>query len=379
MTQVTSLHQIHEALCHPGITRLFHFVRAKNLPFSVDDVRKTVGNCRVCSEIKPRFYTPPVASLVKATQPFERLSLDFKGPLPSTSKNRYLLTIVDEFSRFPFAFPCRSTDATTVIACLNDLFAVFGMCAYIHSDCGSAFLSTELVSYLHCRGIACSRTSVYNPRGNGQCERYNGIIWSAVKLALKSRGLEISQWEGVLPYALHSIRSLLCTAINETPHERLFNFKRRSTFGISVPTWLSVPGPVLLKRHGRSSKYDPMVEEVDLVHATPNYAVVRFPSGKESTVSLKDVAPAGSSRETDSGEFEPPLQLSNDIRLPETSSGDRPDAGDVAAGPLPSDALTVDEDGRTESVTQDTDHTVPLRRSSRQRTPVQRYGAVPYS
>ena len=100
---------------------------------------------------------------------------------------------------------------------------------------------------------------------------------------------------------------------------------------------------------------------------------------EESTVSLKDIVPAGSSRETDSGEFEPPLQLSKDIRLPETFSGDRPDAGDVAAGQLPSDALTVDEDGRTECVTQDTDHTVPLRRSSRQRTPVQRYGAVPYS
>ena len=102
---------------------------------------------------------------------------------------------------------------------------------------------------------------MYNPGGNGQCERYNGIIWSAVKLALKLRGLEISQWEGVLPNALHSIH--------------------------------------------------------------------------------------------------------------------RPDAGDVAAGPLPSDALTLDEDGRTESVTQD--HTVPLRRSSRQQTPVQQYGAVPYS
>ena len=62
---------------------------------------------------------------------------------------------------------------------------------------------------------------------------------------------------------------------------------------------------MLLKCHGRSSKHDPMVEEVDLVHATPNYAVVRFPSGKESTVLLKYIAPAGSSREDNSGEIEP--------------------------------------------------------------------------
>jgi len=49
---------------------------------------------------------------------------------------------------------------------------------------------------------------------------------------------------------------------------------------------------------------DPVVEEVDLVYATPNYAFVRFPSGKESIVSLKDIAPVGSSRENISGDIE---------------------------------------------------------------------------
>jgi len=48
----TAFHDIHTSLCHPGITRLHHFVRAKNLPFSVEDVRQTVGDCSVCSELK---------------------------------------------------------------------------------------------------------------------------------------------------------------------------------------------------------------------------------------------------------------------------------------------------------------------------------------
>ena len=34
-----TLYIIHASLCHPGITRLNHFVRANNLPYSVDDVR----------------------------------------------------------------------------------------------------------------------------------------------------------------------------------------------------------------------------------------------------------------------------------------------------------------------------------------------------
>ena len=72
------------------------------------------------------------------------------------------------------------------------------MSSYIHTDRAATFMSHELSSYLQRRGIACSHTSVYNAPGNGQCERYNGIIWSVVKLALKSCNLDIRQWESVL-------------------------------------------------------------------------------------------------------------------------------------------------------------------------------------
>ena len=33
------------------------------------------------------------------------------------------------------------------------------------------------------------------------------------------------------------------------------------------------------------------MDKVDLVHATPNYALVRFSNERETTVSLRDVAP----------------------------------------------------------------------------------------
>ena len=128
---------------------------------------------------------------------------------------------------------------------LNYLFC-FGMPSYIHSDCGSAFLSDELRSFLTKNVINSSFTTPYNPRGNGQTEKYNGIVWKAISLAVKSQNLKIEQWEQVLPVVLHSLRSLLCTATNTTPHERLFSFSRKSSYGASVPTFLSSPGPVLL-------------------------------------------------------------------------------------------------------------------------------------
>jgi len=51
----STLYTIHASLCHSGITRVHHFVRAKNLPCSLADVRKTVECCCVCSEVKPNF------------------------------------------------------------------------------------------------------------------------------------------------------------------------------------------------------------------------------------------------------------------------------------------------------------------------------------
>ncbi|KAA3674997.1 uncharacterized protein DEA37_0001169 [Paragonimus westermani] len=52
-------------------------------------------------------------------------------------------------------------------------------------------------------------------------------------------------------------------------------------------------GPVLLKKQQRASKYDPLVEEVELLDCNPKYAHVRLPNEKEETVSVKHLAPRG--------------------------------------------------------------------------------------
>ncbi|XP_076062290.1 uncharacterized protein LOC143037658 [Oratosquilla oratoria] len=102
----------------------------------------------------------------------------------------------------------------------------------------------------------------------------------------------------VVPEVLHSIRSLLCTATNETPHERFFRFQRRSSFGNGLPTWLLTPGQVLLRRHVRSSKHEPLTDQVELVDVNPMYASVKYPDGRESTVSIRDLAPSPESPTT---------------------------------------------------------------------------------
>ena len=135
-----SLQEIHGSLGHPGVTRMMHFVRSKNLPFSVEEIKSMTSRFSVCSEIKPRFYKPPYGTLIKATQPFERLSMDFKGPLPSNSRNKYLLVLIDEFSRFPFAFACHDMTTKTVLSKVCHSNSLFLVCLSIFTQTGERLL-----------------------------------------------------------------------------------------------------------------------------------------------------------------------------------------------------------------------------------------------
>ena len=293
------LKDLHCKLAHPGVTRMLHFVRSKNLPFTTAEVRSVVANCSTCCKVKPQFFRGiEEKHLIKALHPFDRLNVDFKGPLPMSpgSRNRYILDIIDEYSRFPFGFAVPDMKWTTVRDCFYQLFAIFGMPSYVHSDRGPNFLCPELKDFLHSHGTVTSKTSPYNPRGNGQVEKYNGTIWKSIQLKLEETGLDNRHWEKFLPDALHSMRSLLCTATNSTPHERLLTYNRKTSSGSSLPVWLMNPGTVLLKQNARASKYDPIVEEVDLIEANPNYAHVKLRSGVEKTVALRNLAPAGDNK-----------------------------------------------------------------------------------
>ena len=127
-----------------------------------------------------------------------------------------MLIIIDEYLHFPFVYARKNLKASTIIEKLMDLFCMFGLPSYVHTNQGTNFMSYKFKSWLHSLGVSTSRTTRYNPRGNGQVEHYKGIIWKTIVLALCVKRLSLMYWECVLPNVLHSIRSLLCTATNLT-------------------------------------------------------------------------------------------------------------------------------------------------------------------
>ncbi|GIY55594.1 RNA-directed DNA polymerase [Caerostris darwini] len=94
-----SLGDMHADLCHRYYKNV-PLIRSENLPFSLEDIKKIINSCPICMELKPRLLKNE-GKLIKATFPFEIPDLDFKGPLLTNSHYSYLLTIINEFSRFP--------------------------------------------------------------------------------------------------------------------------------------------------------------------------------------------------------------------------------------------------------------------------------------
>ena len=130
-----SLLELHKSLGHPSYAR---FITSFVSVISAET--KTVcKSCHTCAEVKPQFFKPASQTLIKAVRRWNRISVDFNGPV--SGPHPYLLIVVDEHSRFPFAFPCKNMKLSTVTLCLSSLFCLFGFPGCVHSDRGAPFVS----------------------------------------------------------------------------------------------------------------------------------------------------------------------------------------------------------------------------------------------
>ena len=101
------------------------------------DVEDYVKQCESCSKHKVgKNPTAPLGELPETSYPFELTSLDICGPYPEMKRvNRYLLTFVDHFSRYPEAIPLPRQDTPTVArAFVTEIFSRLGCLRAIASD-----------------------------------------------------------------------------------------------------------------------------------------------------------------------------------------------------------------------------------------------------
>ena len=115
------------------------------------------------------------------------------------------------------------------------------------------------------------------------------------------------------------------------------------------------------------------MEKVDLLHATSNYALVRLPNGRETTVLLKDVAPCTSADSDD---------IANIYNANEESENVNVNLNNVTNG-LNMQNESIEHDDQEKIIEEESpyinfDVTPVPRRSTRIKKAVDRYGTVRY-
>lgn len=155
-----------------------------------------------------------------AAYPFQRISVDFVGPFPTSyTGNTYLLTVKDVFSKWVEAFPIPAQTAEIAANTLHrEIFSRFGLPEVIHSDNGRQFVGRIWQTVGDRLGIKITHTPSYNPKSN-PVERAHRDLNGMLKAL--SAG-EPTLWEEHVPAALFALRTTVNASTKYAPYRLLF-------------------------------------------------------------------------------------------------------------------------------------------------------------
>ena len=187
-----------------------------------------VKTCVSCQRIKDgkEVGKAPIGTL-PAKSRFDTLSIDL-WQAGSISRNgyKYVLTVVDAFTKWAFAIPIRDKKAATVAYALYErVFSVFGFPNRIHSDQGKEFVNEILSALCALFGIDKTRTTAYHPQGNAFAERIHQFFGKALSAYVRA---EQDDWDLYLPAIQLAYNSAKHDSTLFTPSELMFGREIRA-------------------------------------------------------------------------------------------------------------------------------------------------------
>ncbi|GFW61173.1 retrovirus-related Pol polyprotein from transposon 297 [Trichonephila clavipes] len=201
------------------------------------DVEEFVKTCDSCQRVgKPRDKAKAPLKLVPIiSEVFSKINIDAVGPLPvSTKQNRYLITSICVASKYPEAIPVESITSPNVIDALLSIFSRIGFPREIQSDLGTSFTSELTTTFFNKFGIKVTRSSVSHPQSNA-VERVHRTIKRIIKALCVESG---EDWEGVLPLALFSLRTVAHESTGFSPTELVMGKNLRTPQTLVYEEWM---------------------------------------------------------------------------------------------------------------------------------------------
>jgi transposase InsO family protein len=183
------------------------------------------GICGSCQLGKQTRAAHKKTSGIHTSKNLELLHMDLMGPTRTASLGgkRYILVIVDDFSRYSWAIPPREkSDAFDAAQHLFKKIQVEQNCQImrIRSDHGREFENSQFEEFCLSYGIKQEFSSPITPQQNGVVERKNMVIQEMARVMIHSRNLAQHFWGEAVNTACHIInRVYLRPETNKTPYE----------------------------------------------------------------------------------------------------------------------------------------------------------------
>ena len=164
------------------------------------DIIKNIDNCALGKREKARTQVYPIQMTDIHDTPFDKIAIDLVSDHNiSASGNQHLLTLIDQLTGWPEAFPISNEKADTT-ACISINNNLLSTCA-LASDNGTEFINHLMHKVLKQPGINSIFSAPYHPQSNGKLEVFDKYLKpTLMKLCEK----DPDNWDKYINYVLAS-------------------------------------------------------------------------------------------------------------------------------------------------------------------------------
>ncbi|QRW12528.1 Transposon Ty3-I Gag-Pol polyprotein [Ceratobasidium sp. AG-Ba] len=178
----------------------------------VPDTKEYCQSCVTCATAKTTTQSKLglLTPLKRPAVPWERISIDFVGPLPESEnllgKWDMMLVAVDYATSMVRIIPTRQTFRAKEVAELmyENIYKIHGIPKVIVSDRDSLFTSTFWSESNRLMGVQTRMSSAYHPETDGATERANKTIGSMLRQCIKGRQSDWVRYLAGIEYAMNS-------------------------------------------------------------------------------------------------------------------------------------------------------------------------------
>ena len=188
-----TLYNAHDLGGHFGAGITSRRLREHYWPKIIKDTVDYISGCLKCAEYGTALRSQTLSAVAVST-PMELLGIDFVGPFPSFPNadpnvpGKYVLVIVDYFSRFIWTYPCTTDDQKETINALEDLFNREGRPVGIYADPGPHF-GKATQDYAKQHGVLWITSPSGAKKSTGMVEKANDLYQRVLQKSGEPRDL----------------------------------------------------------------------------------------------------------------------------------------------------------------------------------------------